>query len=62
MARRMRDIKAVAQKRRVKLLAQYESLPPGTTVTEFAEKHSVTRARMSKQLIKAREERAKSQV
>ena len=54
---RMRDIKANAQKRRVKLLAQFEKLPEGTTITEFAEKHSVTRARMSKQLIIARRER-----
>jgi len=54
---RMRDIEAVAQKRRAKLLAQFEKLPEGTTITEFAEKHSVTRARMSLQLIKARRER-----
>ena len=57
---RMRDIQATAQKRRAKLLAQFEKLPKGTTITEFAEKHKVTRARMSKQLIKAHEERIKS--
>lgn len=54
---RMREIKEEAQKRRAKLLSQFEKLPKGTTVTEFAEKHGVTRSRMSLQLIKAHEER-----
>ena len=57
---RMREIKAAAQKRRAKLLAQFEKLPKGTTITEFAEKHGVTRARMSLQLIKAQDERTRS--
>jgi hypothetical protein len=53
---RMRDIKANAAKIRAKLLAQFDKMPEGYTVTEFAEKHGVTRARMSLQLIKARRE------
>ena len=56
MAKRMRDVIAIAQKRRAKLLAQFDKLPEGSTITEFAEKHSMTRARMSWLLIKARKE------
>lgn len=55
---KMRDIKAAASKKRAKLLAQFNRMPKGTTITEFAEKHGVTRARMSKQLIKAKAEQA----
>lgn len=58
---RMRDIKAAAKKNRAKLLAQFERMPEGYTITEFAEKHGVTRARMSLQLIKAVEERKNAQ-
>jgi hypothetical protein len=53
---RMRDIKAKAQKIRAALLKQFNRMPEGTTITEFAEKHGVTRARMSLQIIKARRE------
>ena len=52
----MKHIKLQAQKRRAKLLADITRL--GWTVTKFADKHGVTRARMSKQLIMARKERA----
>ena len=51
---RMRDIKAIAAKTRARLLAQFNKLPKGSTITEFAEKHGVTRARMSLQLIRAK--------
>ena len=54
---KMRDIKKQAQKMRATLLAQFNRMPEGTTITEFAEKHSVSRSRMSIQLIKAREEK-----
>ena len=55
---RMRDIKEKAQKARANLLKQFNKMPKGTTITEFAEKHGVTRARMSLQIIKARNEMA----
>lgn len=54
---RMRDIKAEAAKTRAKLLAQFNKMPKGSTITEFAEKHGVTRARMSFQLCKAKGEK-----
>lgn len=53
---RMRDIKEEARKRRKKLLDEFNKLPKGTTITEFAEMHGITHARMSKQLIMARKE------
>jgi DNA invertase Pin-like site-specific DNA recombinase len=54
---RMRDIKAEAKKKRAKLLAQFEKMIIGTTITEFAEIHGVTRSRISKQLNQAIAER-----
>ena len=47
-----------AKKNRAALLKQFEK-KVGWTVTEFAESKGVTRARMSRQLIKARKEREK---
>ena len=51
---KMKTIKDVAKKRRAKLLKQFKSL--NGTVTDLAELHSVTRSRMSKLLLKAKEE------
>ena len=51
---RMRDIKAKARKIRAALLKKFNKMPAGTTITEFAELHGVTRARMSLQIIKAK--------
>ena len=50
----MLKIKLAAQKRRAKYLAEFERL--GWTVTKFAARHKVTRARMSQLLCKARVE------
>ena len=57
---RMRDIENVAKKRRADLLAQFGRMPKGATITEFAEKHGMTRARMSQLLLKAKMEREKA--
>ena len=56
---RMRDIKAEAKKKRAKLLAYFNKMPPSYTVTELAEKHGVTRQRMNKQITMARKEAEK---
>jgi len=55
MTLRMRDIKEQARKRRAKLLAQFNK-KDGWTITEFAEFHGMTRARMSKILSIAKRE------
>ncbi len=56
---RMRDIKAAAKKRRAEYLKEFEKLPEGTTITEYAEMYhpEMTRARISKIINKAREEK-----
>lgn len=56
----MKQIKSEAKKRRAKLLAEFDR--KDWTITKFAEKHGVTRARMSKQLIKARMEQIASKL
>jgi hypothetical protein len=50
----MKQIKAEAKKRRAKLLAEFNR--KDLTVTKFAERHGVTRARMSQLLLQARAE------
>ena len=52
----MLKIKMVAKKRRAKYLAEFNRL--GWTVTKFATKHGITRARMSQLIMKAKEENA----
>lgn len=54
MANEMKKIKLVAQKRRARLLAEYQR--SGWTVTKLAAKHGVSRARMTQILIQARKE------
>lgn len=56
MADEMKKIKRVAQKRRARLLAEH--LRTRWTVTKLAEKHGVSRARMTQILIQARKEDA----
>jgi len=60
MAKKMKTIVAKAQKIRAKLLAQFNR--EGTTITAFAEKHKVSKARMGLQLKKARKESADAKV
>ena len=50
----MLKIKMVAKNRRAKYLAEFNRL--GWTVTKFATKHGITRARMSQLLLKAKVE------
>lgn len=56
MTKRMRDIVSNAKKRRASLLKQFLK-KSNWTITEFAELHKLTRARMSKLLIQARNEK-----
>jgi hypothetical protein len=51
---KMKAIKDDAKKRRAKLLKEFVKL--NGTVTDFAELHGLTRARMSQLINKAREE------
>jgi hypothetical protein len=53
---RMRDIKTEAKKKRAKLLAYFNKMPPGYTITELADKHGVSRQRMHKLIMMARKE------
>lgn len=53
---RMRDIKAEGRKRRAQFLAEFLALGPEGTITELAEKHKMTRARMSQIIIQAKAE------
>ena len=50
----MLKIKQAAQKRRAKYLAEFKRL--GWTITKFATRHGMTRARMSQLILKAKEE------
>jgi DNA-binding MarR family transcriptional regulator len=59
---RMRDVIEAAQKKRAKLLAQFNRMPEGSTITELAEKHGVTRARMSQLIIKAKDEAVRAKL
>ena len=61
MTKKMSVIIFGAKKNRAALLKQFEK-KEGLTITEFAESKGVTRARMSKQLIKAKKEREDSVV